>query len=109
MRVLQLRGGLDFPQESLDADELRELAVHHLDGDLAIVTHVVRQVDVGHPATADLALDGVSVGERSLQAIEEFHRTCRAPSRDIVCPSRVRARSVPRRAAREMRKMAGFR
>src|SRR5262249_28121369 len=79
MRVLQFRGGLDFSEKSLDANELRELAVHDLDGDLAIVTDVVRQVDVRHPATADLALDDVSVGESSLQAIEELHRTCQLP------------------------------
>lgn len=32
VRVLQLYGGLDFPQEPLDADELRKVVMHDLDG-----------------------------------------------------------------------------
>ena len=48
--MLQFRSGLDLQQESLDTDELGEIAVHHLDGDFAVVPHVVREIHVGHTA-----------------------------------------------------------
>ena len=33
--------GLDLPQETLDANELRQIVMHDFDRDLAVVAHVV--------------------------------------------------------------------
>jgi hypothetical protein len=46
--MLEVRGGLDLLQESLGADDRRDLGAEHLDRDFAIVAHVVREVDHGH-------------------------------------------------------------
>ena len=72
VRMLQLGGRLDLPQKPLNANAHRELAMHDLDGDLAIVTHVVGEIHVGHAAGADLPLHGVAVRHGQLQLIE-FH------------------------------------
>ena len=72
--VLQFRGRLDLPEESLDADPDRELAMHDFDGDLAVVAHVVGEVHVGHAAGADLPLQAVAVRHGQLQLIERFHQ-----------------------------------
>ena len=45
------------------ADHGGELRAEDLDGDGAIVLEVVREVDGGHAARAELALDAVAVGE----------------------------------------------
>ena len=41
----------------------RELGVEDLDGDLAAVLQVLGEVDGGHAALAELALDAVAVAE----------------------------------------------
>jgi hypothetical protein len=64
--MLQLGGGFDLAEEALDADALGQLAVHDLDGDIAVVTHVVGEIDVRHSARADEPLDLVAVGHRDL-------------------------------------------
>ena len=40
-----------------------EFGVEDLDGDLAVVLEVVGEVDGGHAALAELALEAVAVGE----------------------------------------------
>jgi hypothetical protein len=69
VRVLQPGGGLDLGQEPLRAQRRRQLGVEHLDGHLAVVPEIVRQVDRGHAAGAELALDAVAVGERGGEAL----------------------------------------
>ena len=66
---------LDFAEEPLGAEDRGELRPEHLDGDLAVVLEVRRQVDRGHPAVAELALEAVAVGERG------GRRSGRGPSR----------------------------
>ena len=61
--MLQVGGGLDLAQESLGADHGGELGAQHLDRDLAVVLEVVGEVDRGHAARAELALDAVAVGQ----------------------------------------------
>ena len=63
VRVLQLRGGLDLGEESLAAERGAEVGVQHLDGDVAIVLEVVREVDRRHPAGAEFALDAVAADQ----------------------------------------------
>ena len=48
----------------------RQLGAQHLERDLAVVAQVVGQVDGGHAAGAELALDPVAVGEGGGQARE---------------------------------------
>ena len=62
--MLEVRGGLDLAQEALGADDGGELGAEDLDGDGAIVLEVVREVDGGHAARTELALDAVAVGQR---------------------------------------------
>ena len=67
--MLQLGGGLDFREEPLAADHGGELGAQHLERDLAVVLEVLGQVDGGHAARAELALDAVAVGEGGDQSV----------------------------------------
>ena len=68
--MLEIGGGLDLRNESLGAKDRGELRPQHLDGDLAVVFDVVRQIHSRHAAGADLFFDGVAVGEGSFEAFE---------------------------------------
>ena len=68
--VLQVGDGLDLAEEPLGADDGREVGAEHLDGDLALVAEVVGEVDRGHAALAELALDAVAVGENGAEALD---------------------------------------
>ena len=50
---------LDLAQEPLTAERGAELGMQHLDGDVAIVLEIVREVDGRHAAGAELALDAI--------------------------------------------------
>ena len=67
--MLQIGGGLDLGQEPLGAEHRGQLAAQHLERDLAVVPQVVREIDRGHAALAELALDAVAVGQRRGQAL----------------------------------------
>ena len=47
--------------------------LEHLDGDLAVVLHVVGEVDGRHAALAELTLDLVGVGQGGLETTEMGH------------------------------------
>ena len=57
VRVIQSRRDADLAQEALAGDRACEVGLEHLDGDVAIVLEVVREVDGRHAAAAELALD----------------------------------------------------
>ena len=61
--MLQVGGDLDLGEEAVAADDGGELGVQDLDGDLAAVLQVFGEVDGGHPALAQLALEAIAVGE----------------------------------------------
>jgi hypothetical protein len=61
--VLQVRRRLDFGQETLGSDDGGQLRLEDLEGDLSTVLQVVGEVDGGHPAFAELALDAVAVDQ----------------------------------------------
>ena len=82
MGVLQAGGELDLGQEPITADNGGELRVQHLDGDLATVLEVLRQVDGGHAALAEFALEAVAVTEGSGEAVD------RASQADPSCGER---------------------
>ena len=57
----------DLAQEPLGAEHRAELGVEHLDRHLAVVPDVVGQVDRGHPAAAELALERIAAGQLGSQ------------------------------------------
>ena len=65
--VLQPRRESDFSQEALGPERGSQLRSERLQGDEAIVLQVAGEIHGGHPAAAELALDGVAVGEGILQ------------------------------------------
>ncbi len=60
-------GDPDFVGEPLGAEQRPQLGPEHLDRHLAAVLQIVGQVDRGHPAPAELALDGVPARERGAE------------------------------------------
>ena len=78
--MLERRGGLDLLDEPLGAEHGGELGLQDLDRDLAVVLEVLGQVDRGHPALAELALDPVAVGEGRGEASRNW-RHAHLPSR----------------------------
>ena len=67
--MLEIGGGLDLLEEPPGAEDGGQLGPQHLEGDLAVVAHVVRQVHRGHAALAQLPLDAVAVGEGGGEAL----------------------------------------
>jgi hypothetical protein len=61
--VLKVGGDLDLFEKSLGADHDSQLGLEHLDGDLAVVFDILREINRGHAAGTELALDSVAVGE----------------------------------------------
>ena len=53
-------GDLDLAQEALGAERGRQLGVEDLERDLAVVPEVLGEVDRGHPAAAELALERIA-------------------------------------------------
>ena len=77
--MLQRGGGLDLHHEPLGAEHGGELGLQDLERDLAVVLEVLGEVDGGHAALAELALDAVAVGEGGGEAVEA-DRVTSAPS-----------------------------
>ena len=67
VRVLQPGRDLDLALEPLGAVRRDQLGVQHLERDGSVVAEVVREVDRGHAAPAELALDGVAALEGLFQ------------------------------------------
>ena len=61
--MVELGGDGDLAEEPLGAERVGEFGVEDLDRDRAIVLEIVREVDGGHAALPELALDAVAVGE----------------------------------------------
>ena len=70
VRVLEVGREPNLPEEPLGADGGGELGPQGLDGDLAAVAQVGREVDRGHAAFADQALDLISVAERGAKLLQ---------------------------------------
>ena len=69
--VLQPGGGLDLALEALGAEGGAELGPQDLQRDPPAVLEVFGEVDRGHPAAAELALDPVALGQGSLEPLEQ--------------------------------------
>ena len=63
MRVLQRGGGLDLHHKPLGAEDRGELRLEDLEGDVAVVLEIAGQIDGGHAAPTELALDPISIGQ----------------------------------------------
>ena len=62
------------------AEDGGQLGPEHLERHLAVVAHVVGEVDRGHAALAHLALEAVAVGEGGAQVRERLGHGVYAPS-----------------------------
>ena len=65
--MLEAGGELDLAQEPLAAEGHRDLGAQRLQRDESLVSRVARQVDQRHPATAQLPIDHVVLGQRGVQ------------------------------------------
>ena len=63
VRMLQFRRRLDLGQESLGTERRAKVGVQDLDGDVALVLEIMREIHCGHPAGPDFALDAIAVGD----------------------------------------------
>jgi hypothetical protein len=70
--MLEARGGADLAQEALTAEGGAEVGVQHLDGDVAVVADVMRQVHGGHATLPKLALDAVATAKGGAEPFERF-------------------------------------
>ncbi len=70
--MLEVGRDLDLVEKALGTEHGGELGLENLNRDLAVVLHVVGEVDRGHAAGAELALDRVAVGQRRGQAFERI-------------------------------------
>ena len=71
--MLQLGGEADLALEAVGAEGEGELGEEELEGDRAVVAEVLGEVDDGHAAAPELALDGVAVGEGVAQGLRHSH------------------------------------
>jgi hypothetical protein len=70
--MLEIGGQGDFREEPLGSDDRRQLGSENLHRHLPLVLQVVGEVDGGHPAHPEHALDAVAVGQG-----------CREPGEDL--------------------------
>jgi hypothetical protein len=69
--VLEMSGDPDFAQESLGAQDGRELGMEDLESHGPIVFAVMGQEDGGHAAAPQLTLEGVAVGQGGSQVVQQ--------------------------------------
>ncbi len=74
VRMLQPCCRANLAQETIGAQCGTEIRMKHLDRDIAIVPQIMREIDGSHPASAELALDAVAVGERRCESLNDGHR-----------------------------------
>ena len=69
--MLQRGGDLDLAEEPIAAESHRQLGFENLERDGAMVLEVGGEVDHGHAALAELALDPVTVADSHDELVEE--------------------------------------
>ncbi len=73
--MLEVGRDLNFSEEAFRADDRGQLGFQDLEGNLAVMLQVLGQVDRGHAALAELALDGVAPVEGGVEKAHGFgHR-----------------------------------
>ena len=63
--VVQVRRDLDLSKEPLGAKYGSQIGPKDFDRNLPVVLHVVGEIDIGHAAGANFALDCVAAGKRA--------------------------------------------
>jgi hypothetical protein len=63
VRVVEPGGEPDLPDKPLGTQRVRQLGMEDLQGDGAVVPKIAGEIDRGHAATTELALDHVAVTE----------------------------------------------
>ena len=71
--MLEPGGEVDLALEALGAERGGKLGEEDLEGDGPVVAEVVREIDDRHAAAAELALEGVAVGEGVAHAVRHSH------------------------------------
>jgi hypothetical protein len=66
--VIEPGRDLDLAKEPLGAKGCGDGSFKHLEGDTAVMLEVMGEVNRGHPATAELSLERVTVLERLAQS-----------------------------------------
>ncbi len=77
--VVEPGADADLSEEPLGAENRREFRAQDLERNVAIVPHVPGEIDRGHPAGAELALDRVAAGEGRGQADGLVHSKAGQP------------------------------
>ena len=70
--MLQARGGADLSQEPFAAERRAQVGVQHLNGHIAIVLEVVRELHGGHTAGTELAVDAIATAKDGAQSFHGF-------------------------------------
>ena len=71
--MLEPGGDFDLAGEAVRSHGHGDLGAQNLERDLAVVLDVLGEIDRGHPALPELALDGVAVGEGLAKGVEDVH------------------------------------
>src|SRR5689334_13570741 len=71
--MLEGRDDLNFSEKSLAPENRRQLGLEQFDRNQSPVLQILCEEDEGHPATAQLPLDPVSLSERGNDVLEEIH------------------------------------
>jgi hypothetical protein len=82
--VLQLGRGLDLAVEALSAEQRCDGRVEHLERDPTFVPQVGGEIDGGHAASPELALEGVAVAEGVGERGRDVGHGCSPSYRDGV-------------------------
>ena len=77
VRMLQAREQCDLATETLRGLPIGDFGVNEFQRDLAVVPHIVREIDGRHPATADLALDSILSGDDCSALARRGQLVCR--------------------------------
>ena len=92
-------GDLDLGEEPLDAQDRAEFGPEDLERHLAVVLEVGGEVDRGHAALAEHALDAVAVGQGGRQAGGNgVHRRDQGIARTLRCLKSASISSISRGA-----------
>ena len=67
--MLKARENPDFAREPVRTEGRGQLGAQHFHRHLSIVLQVLGEINRRHPACTQLALDGITVGERGTESV----------------------------------------
>jgi hypothetical protein len=76
--MLEPGSEVDLPLEPLGTEGGGQLGEKNLEGNRAVMPDVIGEIDDGHAATTELALDGVATAKCVAQAVRHAHRVSAA-------------------------------